>query len=95
MKDKFYDPVMQGQYQMYQTQQQESEKTEEFLNQLREFRKITTLSDAKKLLVKILPEAKEKSGFVKCGAECQIVNTDSRLQIVVETSKNHLSYEFV
>ena len=41
MKDKFYDPVMQGQYQMYQTQQQESEKTEEFLNQLREFRKIT------------------------------------------------------
>jgi serine/threonine protein phosphatase PrpC len=70
-------------------------KSEKFKERLNEFSKINTLLEAKELLNKIMPVAKERTKFYVGDAKCIIICNEKLLKITVDTPNEFINYSFV
>ena len=90
-----FDPVYMAQLYQHTQSKTESSKSSSFRAELEQFKAISTIDDARELMKKILPEAKEQRRFVKNGYECTVVDKDDVLRISIDSAKEFISYEFV
>ena len=71
------------------------EKQQEIFNKIGELKTADTIENARTLLFKIFPQAKEHEQFMLYGAQFNIVNTKTMLRICIDTPTKFMSYEYV
>ena len=74
---------------------QNQSKTEKFKERLEKFKDITTLSEAKELLNKIMPVTKERTKFNVGDAKCIIINKENLLKISYISPNEFINYSFI
>ena len=79
---------------MKDVEQQNRDKYEKFLERIKPFEQVSTLTDAKELAKKILPTAKEVSRFKVGSAKCTI-NKEDCFRICIQAPQEFISYDFV
>lgn len=73
---------------------QDDGKYNEFLERLKSFSEVSTLSEAKDLATKIMPTSQEKTTFYIGSAKCVVINTSSSLRISIDSAKEFICYDF-
>ena len=71
------------------------EKQQELFNKIIELKKADTIENARTLLFKNFPQAKEQEQFILFGAQIDVVNTKTMLRICIDTPTEFLSYEYI
>ena len=77
------------------SQETKNEKLESFKNRLLEFKKVSSLEDAKELLQKTMPTVLERTTFYIGDAKCSIINSSKRIKICFDSKEELISYDFV
>ena len=73
---------------------QRKNKVAEFKSRLDEFRKVSTLQEAKELLNKIMPVEYERNVFNVGNAQCIIINRENLLRITLDSESEFISFNF-
>ena len=65
-----------------------------FKQRLEEFKKVTTIEDARALLQKTMPVKLERTVFFIGDAKCTIINKEKRIRISLDSPVEFISYDF-
>jgi hypothetical protein len=70
------------------------DKVANFKKRIEAFQNISTLEEAKALLMKTIPVKLERTVFFIGDAKCTIINKSNRLRISLDSDKEFICYDF-
>ena len=75
-------------------EKQNKEKLDSLKSRIKKFETVSTLEEAKELMAKVIPVAKEKTTFQIGYTKCVIINREDNLRISIDSPEEFIAYDF-